>query len=224
MLGTNTIFRQTTCPSAFRVVPPLTILSILFFRKLWNGIVPSAATRYGSCIIRRGASSMSQPYVGQILMFGCNFAPAGWAIVHGQLMPISENEALFQLIGTTYGGDGQETFGLPDLQGRVPVHMGQGPGIYAELPDRRNGGRGERHADDAADADAQPRCPGRSRQRRQHQQAPADDMCWPTSSDPQADSASSTCANSGTNQVTLGAADRSSSPAAASRTRTCSNT
>ena len=72
---------------------------------------------------------MSQPYVGQILMFGGNFAPAGWAMCNGQSMPISENEVLFQLIGTTYGGDGQETFNLPNLQSRVPVHMGQGPGI-----------------------------------------------------------------------------------------------
>src|SRR5437868_12241103 len=72
---------------------------------------------------------MSSPYVGQILIFGCNFAPAGWALCQGQLLPISENETLFNLIGTTYGGDGQETFGLPNLQGRVPIHMGQGPGI-----------------------------------------------------------------------------------------------
>src|SRR5437773_2708104 len=72
---------------------------------------------------------MASPYVGQILMFGGNFAPAGWALCQGQLVPISENDALFNLIGTTYGGDGQETFGLPDLQGRVPLHMGQGPGI-----------------------------------------------------------------------------------------------
>lgn len=72
---------------------------------------------------------MSNPYVGEIRMFGGNFAPAGWALCQGQLMPISENDTLFNLIGTTYGGDGQETFGLPDLQGRIPVHMGQGPGI-----------------------------------------------------------------------------------------------
>jgi microcystin-dependent protein len=69
---------------------------------------------------------MAQPYIGEIKMFAGNFAPAGWAYCNGQLMPISENDALFTLIGTTYGGDGQETFGLPDLQGRVPVHMGQG--------------------------------------------------------------------------------------------------
>ena len=64
------------------------------------------------------------PYIGEIRMFAGSFAPAGWAFCHGQLMPISENDALFTLIGTTYGGDGQETFALPDLQGRVPVHAG----------------------------------------------------------------------------------------------------
>jgi len=72
---------------------------------------------------------MGQPYIGEIRMFGGNFAPAGWAMCSGQLMPISENDALFTLIGTTYGGDGQSTFGMPDLQGRVPVHAGQGPNI-----------------------------------------------------------------------------------------------
>jgi microcystin-dependent protein len=72
---------------------------------------------------------VSQPFVGEIRMFAGSFAPAGWAFCQGQLMPISENETLFNLIGTTYGGDGQETFALPDLQGRVPIHAGQGPGI-----------------------------------------------------------------------------------------------
>ncbi|MDQ3262848.1 MAG: tail fiber protein [Myxococcota bacterium] len=74
---------------------------------------------------------MGQPYVGEIRIFAGNFAPAGWAFCDGQLMPIAENDVLFTLIGTTYGGDGQETFALPDLRGRVPVHMGQGPGISA---------------------------------------------------------------------------------------------
>ncbi len=69
---------------------------------------------------------MAQPYVGEIRMFAGNFAPAGWMFCEGQLMPISENETLFQLIGTTYGGDGQSTFGLPDLRGRLPIHMGNG--------------------------------------------------------------------------------------------------
>ena len=69
---------------------------------------------------------MSNPFIGEIRMFGGNFAPAGWAFCNGALQPISENDALFTLIGTTYGGDGQETFGLPDLQGRTPVHVGTG--------------------------------------------------------------------------------------------------
>jgi microcystin-dependent protein len=70
---------------------------------------------------------MAQPYVGEIRMFGGNFAPAGWAFCDGQLMPISENETLFQLIGTTYGGDGESTFALPNLQSRSPMHFGNGP-------------------------------------------------------------------------------------------------
>ena len=67
---------------------------------------------------------MAQPYVGEIRMFAGNFAPAGWMFCEGQLLPISENETLFQLIGTTYGGDGESTFALPDLRGRVPIHQG----------------------------------------------------------------------------------------------------
>ncbi|SFN50588.1 phage tail protein [Dokdonella immobilis] len=69
---------------------------------------------------------MAQPYVGEIRIFAGNFAPAGWQFCEGQLLPISENETLFQLIGTTYGGDGQSTFALPDLRGRLPLHMGNG--------------------------------------------------------------------------------------------------
>ncbi len=69
---------------------------------------------------------MAQPYVGEIRMFAGNFAPAGWMLCEGQLLPISENETLFQLIGTTYGGDGESTFALPDLQSRVPMHNGKG--------------------------------------------------------------------------------------------------
>ncbi|HZP68108.1 MAG TPA: tail fiber protein [Rudaea sp.] len=69
---------------------------------------------------------MAQPYVGEIRMFAGNFAPAGWMFCDGQLLPISEYETLFNLIGTTYGGDGQSTFALPDLRGRVPIHFGNG--------------------------------------------------------------------------------------------------
>ncbi len=69
---------------------------------------------------------MAQPYVGEVRMFAGNFAPAGWLFCEGQLLPISENETLFNLIGTTYGGDGQSTFALPDLRGRIPIHQGNG--------------------------------------------------------------------------------------------------
>lgn len=69
---------------------------------------------------------MAQPYIGEIRMFGGNFAPSGWMFCDGQLLPISEYETLFQLIGTTYGGDGQSTFALPGLNGRIPIHQGNG--------------------------------------------------------------------------------------------------
>ncbi|SDR72642.1 Microcystin-dependent protein [Microterricola viridarii] len=69
---------------------------------------------------------MALPYVGEIRMFGGNFAPAGWMFCDGQLLPISEQETLFNLIGTTYGGDGESTFALPDLRGRAPLHQGPG--------------------------------------------------------------------------------------------------
>lgn len=72
---------------------------------------------------------MSQPFVAEIRIVGFNFAPRGWAFCNGQLMPISQNTALFSLLGTTYGGDGKSTFALPDLQGSVPIGQGQGPGL-----------------------------------------------------------------------------------------------
>lgn len=77
---------------------------------------------------------MSDPFVGEIRMFGFGFAPQGWAACNGQLLPIDQNQALFSLLGTTYGGDGRTTFALPDMQSRVPVGQGQGPGLssYAE--------------------------------------------------------------------------------------------
>ena len=71
---------------------------------------------------------MSQPYIGEIRIFAGNFAPQGWALCSGQLLQISQNDTLFALIGTTYGGDGQTTFALPNLQSRVPIHQGTGPG------------------------------------------------------------------------------------------------
>jgi microcystin-dependent protein len=72
---------------------------------------------------------MSEPFVGEIRMFAGNFAPRGWAFCDGQLLAVSQNDALFSLLGTIYGGDGRTTFGLPDLRGRIPIHTGQGPGL-----------------------------------------------------------------------------------------------
>lgn len=72
---------------------------------------------------------MSEPFLGQIMMFAGNFAPRGWALCNGQILPIAQNTALFSILGTTYGGNGQTTFALPDLRGRVPMHPGQGPGL-----------------------------------------------------------------------------------------------
>ena len=69
---------------------------------------------------------MANPYIGEIRMFGGNFAPQGWAFCQGQLLAIADNDALFALLGTTYGGDGQTTFALPDLRGRIPIHQGNG--------------------------------------------------------------------------------------------------
>ena len=72
---------------------------------------------------------MADPFVAEIRIFGFNFAPTGWAFCNGQLMPLSQNTALFSLLGTTYGGDGKTNFALPNLQGRAPMHPGQGPGL-----------------------------------------------------------------------------------------------
>ena len=74
---------------------------------------------------------MSEPFVGEIRMFAGNFAPRGWAFCDGQLLAVSQNDALFSLLGTIYGGDGRTTFGLPDMRGRIPLHVGTGPGLSA---------------------------------------------------------------------------------------------
>lgn len=81
---------------------------------------------------------MSEPFVGEIRMFAGNFAPRGWAFCDGQLLAVSQNDALFSLLGTIYGGDGRTTFGLPDMRGRIPLHQGTGPG----LSPRRLGSKG----------------------------------------------------------------------------------
>ena len=83
---------------------------------------------------------MGSPYIGEIRMFGGNFAPAGWAFCDGQTLPIAENDALFTLIGTTYGGDGEETFNLPNLQSRVPLHQGTSPGFGSTYTIGEQGG------------------------------------------------------------------------------------
>jgi len=74
-------------------------------------------------------TNSDNPFIGEIIMFGGNFAPRGWALCDGQLLPISQYSALFSILGTTYGGDGRTTFGLPDLRGRVAMHPGNGPGL-----------------------------------------------------------------------------------------------
>ena len=85
---------------------------------------------------------MGQPYVGEIRMVGFNFAPVGWAFCNGATVPISGNETLFQLIGTTYGGDGQNNFQLPDLQGRVPIHVGINGGAGGHVIGEKSGVEG----------------------------------------------------------------------------------
>ena len=72
---------------------------------------------------------MSEPFIGEIKIFAANFAPRGWAFCDGQLLPIAQNTALFSILGTTYGGDGETTFGMPNLQGRMPIHAGSGPDL-----------------------------------------------------------------------------------------------
>lgn len=82
---------------------------------------------------------MSDPYVAEIRMFAGNFAPRGWALCNGQLLAISQNTALFSLLGTTYGGDGKSTFALPDLQSRAPMHAGSGPGLSSRFIGEQGG-------------------------------------------------------------------------------------
>lgn len=82
---------------------------------------------------------MSSPFLGQLLLFAGNFPPRGWAMCNGQLLSIAQNTALFSLLGTTYGGNGVSTFALPDLRGRVPLHLGQGPGLQDRVMGEASG-------------------------------------------------------------------------------------
>lgn len=84
------------------------------------------------------ATAGLEPFIGEMMMTGANFCPRGWTDANGQLLAVSQNQALFSLLGTTYGGDGRTTFGLPDMRGRVAIHTGQGPG----LTNRKQGGKG----------------------------------------------------------------------------------
>ena len=81
----------------------------------------------------------AEPFIGEISMFGGNFAPRGWALCDGQLLPVSQYSALFSLLGTTYGGDGRTTFALPDLRGRTPKGVGNGPGLQSVIWGERGG-------------------------------------------------------------------------------------
>lgn len=85
------------------------------------------------------AAAQSEPFIGQIMCAGYNFTPRGWAPLDGQLLPIAQNQALFSLLGTTYGGDGRTTFGLPDMRGRSLVHVGNGPGLTPRSLGERGG-------------------------------------------------------------------------------------
>lgn len=82
---------------------------------------------------------MSDPFIAEVRIWGGNFAPRGWAFCNGQLLPIAQNTALFSLVGTTYGGDGRTTLGLPDLQGRAPMHPGRGPGLTTRTLGEKGG-------------------------------------------------------------------------------------
>ena len=86
---------------------------------------------------------MSEPFVGEIRMFAGNFAPRGWAFCDGQILAVSQNDALFSLYGTIYGGDGRTSFGLPDLRGRIPIHQGDGPGLSFRRLGSKAGGETE---------------------------------------------------------------------------------
>lgn len=104
-----------------RIVSAVTLMSLMLF----SPFSPSA-------------QAGPEPYIGEIMMFGGNFCPRGWGNADGQLLPVSQNQALFSILGTTYGGDGRTTFALPDMRGRVAIHVGQGPG----LSNRQNGSKG----------------------------------------------------------------------------------
>lgn len=101
----------------------------MFKRLTKYALVGLALTTAASLDAKHNPAAASEPFIAQIIMFGGSFAPRGWALCDGQLLSVPQNTALFSLLGTTYGGDGRTTFGLPDLRGRVAIHPGTGPGL-----------------------------------------------------------------------------------------------
>lgn len=114
----------------------LIVLSIGTFLYSWN---LQAEAKKAAEIESLYQPPFFEPFLGQIIMFGGNFAPRGWALCDGQLLPINQYQALFSILGTTYGGDGRTTFALPDLRGRAPIHAGQGPGLSSYRLGQRGG-------------------------------------------------------------------------------------
>ena len=98
-----------------------------------------AVLTFGAGAWTTNARAGMDPFIGEIIMFGGNFAPRGWALCEGQLLPLNQNQALFAILGTTYGGDGRTTFGLPDLRGRVPMGNGNGPGLTSRGLGQKSG-------------------------------------------------------------------------------------
>lgn len=99
----------------------------------------AATAAMSTCMIASPAQAGVDPFIGEITAYGFNFCPRGWAAADGQILPIAQYQALFSLYGTTYGGDGRTTFALPDLRGRVPVHVGTGPGLSTYRLGQRGG-------------------------------------------------------------------------------------
>lgn len=102
-------------------------------------LVAVAALSVGAVLLLAPAAQAQDPFIGEIRLVPYNFAPRGWAFCEGQLLPIAQNQALFSLLGTTYGGDGRTTFALPDLRGRVAISEGQGPGLSPRILGERGG-------------------------------------------------------------------------------------
>lgn len=97
--------------------------------KLLTAAVAASLSMFGTMMSTTNSMAQAEPFLGQLMVGGWNFCPRGWARADGQILSIAQNTALFSLLGTTYGGNGQTTFALPDLRGRAPIHNGQGPGL-----------------------------------------------------------------------------------------------